>query len=204
MLFCLQRCSNGYWNGFFFVVAIDTCVALQARILSEAKTIRMHYANCGTYNADFDGDEINLHYVQNKLAHAEAQLISNTDNQYIIPTSGRPIRGLIQDHVCGGVLLTMKDTFLDREQYHLLVYGSLFHLSNTRRIELVPPCILKPQPLWSGKQVVSNTCDLFCPLFSFLWHCFLLHVVIVDWLLFLGWCVVADFHHSECRYWVWT
>lgn len=28
------------------------------------QTIRMHYANCNTYNADFDGDEINCHLPQ--------------------------------------------------------------------------------------------------------------------------------------------
>jgi DNA-directed RNA polymerase I subunit RPA1 len=33
-----------------------------ARILPKEQTIRMHYANCNTYNADFDGDEMNLHF----------------------------------------------------------------------------------------------------------------------------------------------
>jgi hypothetical protein len=28
------------------------------------QTIRMHYANCNSYNADFDGDEMNCHFVQ--------------------------------------------------------------------------------------------------------------------------------------------
>jgi DNA-directed RNA polymerase I subunit RPA1 len=28
----------------------------------------MHYANCNTYNADFDGDEMNLHFPQDELA----------------------------------------------------------------------------------------------------------------------------------------
>lgn len=36
-----------------------------ARILPKEQTIRMHYANCSTYNADFDGDEMNLHFPQN-------------------------------------------------------------------------------------------------------------------------------------------
>jgi RNA polymerase Rpb1, domain 2 len=34
-----------------------------ARVQGE-RTIRMHYANCATFNADFDGDEINLHLPQ--------------------------------------------------------------------------------------------------------------------------------------------
>ena len=47
----------------------------QARILPGEKTIRLHYANCKSYNADFDGDEMNAHYPQNELARAEAYTI---------------------------------------------------------------------------------------------------------------------------------
>lgn len=39
-------------------------MAHRARVLKGEKTIRMHYANCSTFNADFDGDEINLHMPQ--------------------------------------------------------------------------------------------------------------------------------------------
>lgn len=41
-------------------------MAHRARVLQHVKeqTIRMHYANCSSYNADFDGDEINCHFVQ--------------------------------------------------------------------------------------------------------------------------------------------
>ena len=35
-----------------------------ARVLPGERTIRMHYANCNTYNADFDGDEMNMHFPQ--------------------------------------------------------------------------------------------------------------------------------------------
>ena len=42
---------------------------------------------------------------QDELARAEANYICNTDNQYIVPTSGNPLRGLIQDHVASGVKL---------------------------------------------------------------------------------------------------
>ncbi len=39
-------------------------MAHKARVLKGERTIRMHYANCATFNADFDGDEINLHLPQ--------------------------------------------------------------------------------------------------------------------------------------------
>jgi len=45
-------------------------MAHRARVLrgQHYQTIRMHYVNCNTYNADFDGDEMNLHFPQNELA----------------------------------------------------------------------------------------------------------------------------------------
>lgn len=46
--------------------------------------------------ADFDGDEMNVHFPQSELARAEAYEIANTNNQYLVPTSGKPLRGLIQ------------------------------------------------------------------------------------------------------------
>ena len=44
----------------------------QARVLPGEKTLRLHYANCKSFNADFDGDEMNAHFPQNELARSEA------------------------------------------------------------------------------------------------------------------------------------
>lgn len=43
----------------------------RARILSNQKALRMNYAPCKAYNADFDGDEMNGHYMQSELSRAE-------------------------------------------------------------------------------------------------------------------------------------
>lgn len=63
----------------------------------------------------------------------------------------------VQDHVVAGVQLTKRDTFLTRAQFTQLVYGAV---SPTRRglkdadpLRLPLPALLKPQPLWTGKQV---------------------------------------------------
>ncbi|ETV70991.1 hypothetical protein H257_13721 [Aphanomyces astaci] len=126
------------------------------------QTIRMHYANCNTYNADFDGDEMNMHFPQNELARAEAYTIANNDNQYIVPTDGSPLRGLIQDHVDSGVKLTQRDTFLTKEMYIQLVYSAWACMDHERGAEIVvlPPTIWKPTPLWTGKQVMSTILNL--------------------------------------------
>lgn len=129
----------------------------RVKVLRGEKTIRMHYANCNSYNADFDGDEMNMHFPQSLVAQAEARLIANTDNQYLVPTSGNPLRGLIQDHVVAGVWLTSKDTWFSREQYQQLIYGALRTEDNYTgegMIKTVAPAVFRPRPMWSGKQVV--------------------------------------------------
>jgi len=120
------------------------------------KTIRMHYANCKTYNADFDGDEMNCHFPQNELARSEAYNLASTHLQYVVPTSGDPLRGLIQDHICSGILLTKRDTFFEKGEFQQLVYNACSTLNTHRAIVIPSPCILSPVRLWSGKQVIST------------------------------------------------
>ncbi|KAL1888469.1 hypothetical protein Cpir12675_006164 [Ceratocystis pirilliformis] len=131
----------------------------RVRVLPAEKTIRMHYANCNTYNADFDGDEMNMHFPQNEIARAEALQIADTDHQYISGTQGKPLRGLIQDHLSVSVALCSKDSFFGRGDYQKLIYAALRpehgHILGDR-LELVPPAVLKPFPRWTGKQVVTT------------------------------------------------
>lgn len=59
--------------------------AHRAHILPEEKVLRLHYANCKAYNADFDGDEMNAHFPQSELGRAEAYVLACTDQQYLVP-----------------------------------------------------------------------------------------------------------------------
>jgi DNA-directed RNA polymerase I subunit RPA1 len=131
----------------------------RVRVLPGEKTIRMHYANTNTYNADFDGDEMNMHFPQNEVARAEALQLADTDHQYISGTQGKPLRGLIQDHISVSVDLCSKDSFFTRGAYQQLVYSALRPESghiNGDRIELVPPAFIKPVARWTGKQVITT------------------------------------------------
>lgn len=131
----------------------------RVRVLPGEKTIRMHYANCNTYNADFDGDEMNMHFPQNEVARAEALQLADTDHQYISGTAGKPLRGLIQDHLSVSVALCNLDTFFDRQAYQQLIYGALRPESGHilgERLELIPPAIMKPVARWTGKQVITT------------------------------------------------
>ncbi|XP_045740567.1 DNA-directed RNA polymerase I subunit RPA1 isoform X2 [Mirounga angustirostris] len=128
--------------------------AHHARILPEEKVLRLHYANCKAYNADFDGDEMNAHFPQSELGRAEAHVLACTDQQYLVPKDGQPLAGLIQDHMVSGANMTIRGCFFTREQYMELLYRGL--TDKVGRVKLFPPAILKPFPLWTGKQVVST------------------------------------------------
>ena len=132
-----------------------------ARVLPGQRTIRMHYANCSTFNADFDGDEINLHFPQDHQARAEAYQIVKAEEQFYAPTDGKPLRGLIQDHICSAVLLTCKDRFYNKEGFSQIVYASLVELCDSENlsIKLPPPTIHKPRRLWTGKDVIRTILD---------------------------------------------
>lgn len=129
-------------------------MAHRARILKGEKTLRLHYANCKSYNADFDGDEMNAHFPQNEIARSEAYNIMSVRKQYLVPKDGTPLSGLIQDHVISGVKMSLRGSFYTKSDYQQLVLQAL---SNHRgEIKLLPPTILKPMVLWSGKQVLST------------------------------------------------
>lgn len=128
--------------------------AHRARVLPGEKVLRLHYANCKAYNADFDGDEMNAHFPQNELGRAEAYLLASTDQQYLVPKDGKPLAGLIQDHMVSGASMTIRGRFFTREQYMELVYRGL--TDKKGRVKILQPAVIKPYPLWTGKQVVST------------------------------------------------
>ena len=141
-------------------------MAHRAKVLPGEKTIRMHYANTNSYNADFDGDEMNMHFPQNEIARAEAMQIADTDHQYLSTTSGSPLRGLIQDHISIAVWLSSPDMMLTREEYNELLYCALRpenNQTNTERIRTIDPTIWRPAPRWTGKDLITTILENIQP-----------------------------------------
>lgn len=135
-------------------------MTFRARVLPKELTIRMHYVNCAGFNADFDGDEMNVHLLQNYLARSEAKHLSLADQQYILPTSKAPVRGFIQDFIFAILFISSKDMFLDYSQYSQLLYESLSNQlednAKKRKLSILPPAIFYPVQLWTGKQLITN------------------------------------------------
>jgi DNA-directed RNA polymerase I subunit RPA1 len=129
-------------------------MAHKARILKGEKTFKLHYSNCKSYNADFDGDEMNAHFPQNEVGRSEAYNLVGVPHHYLVPKDGTPLGGLIQDHMISGVKMSMRGRFFSKADYQQLVFQGLNN--KTGKIKSLLPTILKPQMLWSGKQVFST------------------------------------------------
>ncbi|MEN3006429.1 MAG: DNA-directed RNA polymerase subunit A' [Candidatus Methanosuratincola petrocarbonis] len=113
------------------------------------KTFRLNLCVCPPYNADFDGDEMNLHVPQSEEARAEAGVLMLVQEQILSPRYGGPIMGGIQDYISGAYMLTRKETLLTREEASQLLARAGY------TGELPPPEINEPKELWTGKQLAS-------------------------------------------------
>mmetsp|Transcript_15235 Transcript_15235/g.35010 ORF Transcript_15235/g.35010 Transcript_15235/m.35010 type:complete len:1631 (-) Transcript_15235:547-5439(-) len=117
-------------------------------------TFRMNLSVTSPYNADFDGDEMNLHVMQSMETRAEASEIMNVSRCIVSPQGNKPVMGIVQDTLLGSRGFTRRDTFIEKD----LLMNLVLHLDNFEG-SLPVPAILKPRPLWTGKQVQS----LFLP-----------------------------------------
>ncbi|XP_069652306.1 DNA-directed RNA polymerase III subunit RPC1 isoform X3 [Haliaeetus albicilla] len=119
------------------------------------RTFRFNECVCTPYNADFDGDEMNLHLPQTEEAKAEALVLMGTKANLVTPRNGEPLIAAIQDFLTGAYLLTLKDTFFDRAKACQIIASILVGKDEKIKVHLPPPAILKPVTLWTGKQVFS-------------------------------------------------
>ena len=116
----------------------------------DGRTFRLNPAVCPPYNADFDGDEMNLHIPQTEEARAEAAILVAVEENILSPRFGGPIIGGIHDHISGIFLLTNQlRWFTKSEALYLLKNIDLDHLPE-------PGAIEDGEPRWSNKQVFST------------------------------------------------
>lgn len=116
------------------------------------RTFRFNECACTPYNADFDGDEMNLHMPQTEEARAEASELMNITRNLVTPRNGEPLVAATQDFLTGAHLVTQRDVFFTREEFCAI---AAYFSDATERVDVPPPCIVKPAELWSGKQLMT-------------------------------------------------
>ncbi|KAK3674120.1 DNA-directed RNA polymerase II core subunit rpo21 [Recurvomyces mirabilis] len=113
-------------------------------------TFRLNLSVTSPYNADFDGDEMNLHVPQSHETRAEVMELCAVPKNIVSPQKNGPLMGIVQDTMAGIYMMTKRDVFVDYNQ----VMNMLMWVPNWDGV--VPaPAIYKPKPMWTGKQLVS-------------------------------------------------
>jgi DNA-directed RNA polymerase subunit A' len=117
------------------------------------KTFRLNLCVCPPYNADFDGDEMNLHVIQGEEAVAEAKVLMRVQEQILSPRFGGPIIGGIHDHITGAYLLTKKDSTFSKKELSTLLYLVGY------KGKIPAPKVVDGKEFYDGKSIFS----LFLP-----------------------------------------
>jgi DNA-directed RNA polymerase III subunit RPC1 len=126
-------------------------MAHKAKVMP-GRTLRFNECVCAPYNADFDGDEMNIHMPQTEEARAEALALMGVQHGLVTPKNGEVAISATQDFLTASFLLTQKNVFLSRDKFCQLCCSLT---DGVERIDLPPPAILKPCELWTGKQVFN-------------------------------------------------
>lgn len=121
-------------------------------VLVSGSTFRLNLSVANPYNADFDGDEMNMHVPQSACSIAEVANIMAVPCQIISPQANKPCIGIVQDTLLGSYLVTRPGVFITRNE--MMNYVSWIKYPH-HNYELPPPAICKPVELWTGSQLFS-------------------------------------------------
>jgi DNA-directed RNA polymerase subunit A' len=115
------------------------------------KTFRFNLCDCPPYNADFDGDEMNLHVLQSQEARAEAKVLMKVEEHILSPRYGGPIIGMLHDHITAAFLLTYQNPRFTRSE--------VTYLLSKLKFDIPPPAGTEKDgtEYWTGKQLFSLT-----------------------------------------------
>lgn len=114
-------------------------------------TLRFNLAVTAPYNADFDGDEMNLHLGQSQESRAEIKHNMLNPRMLVSPQGNKPVMGVVQDSLLATAKYTRRDTFLEKDlAMNILMWLPVWDGN------LPIPCIVRPKELWTGKQMFSK------------------------------------------------
>jgi DNA-directed RNA polymerase II subunit RPB1 len=103
-----------------------------ARIMKRGDTFRMNVADTKPYNADFDGDEMNLHMPQDPESEAELKNLAAVPYQIVSPANNSSIIGIYQDSMLGSYQFTRPNIrFSPREAMNILM---MFNNVNEKKL----------------------------------------------------------------------
>jgi|TARA_Y100000389_G_scaffold204550_1_gene257922 DNA-directed RNA polymerase II subunit RPB1 len=123
-------------------------------------TFRLNVCCTPSYNADYDGDEMNMHVPQSLQTENELLSLAYVPTQIISPRESAPIISVVQDIVVGLYRITKKNVLLNNKQYFNILAGN----SKFNGIPLPPTKVKNGTKIWTGMQLLSS---VFHPLLDF-------------------------------------
>ena len=86
-------------------------------------TFRLNMSVCNPYNADFDGDEMNMHVPQSIITAMEIKHLAGVKTQIVGPRESKPVIGIVQDTLVGSNRFTKYNVYMTRsEVMQLLIW----------------------------------------------------------------------------------
>ena len=134
----------------FSMMAHNAKIYLKDEILG----FGMNEKQANPYHADYDGDETNMQPQRSEPGRVEGEVLMQITENVTNPQSNSPIVGFVQDTLLASRLVTHKDTFLTKDQF-FECFSQMIGFKGFEDTELPLPAIVKPVPLWTGKQLFS-------------------------------------------------
>jgi DNA-directed RNA polymerase beta' subunit len=106
-------------------------------VIRNNKTIRMNLAITKPFNADFDGDEMNIHVPQSLESQVELKLLSAAQWNIVSAQSSKPNIAIVQDSLLGGYRMTRGVQSITKGQFFNIIH----------KLELSPPGVIQENPL---------------------------------------------------------
>lgn len=124
--------------------------------LMPGHTFRLSLVVAAPYNADFDGDEMNLHVPQSLAARAECAALLSVSQNIVGPQSNKPTMGIVQDSLLGLHLLSLPGSAFSHRNTCRMIGSTL----RTSKVLDAAALTIKSEGtlhrFWTGKQIFSK------------------------------------------------
>ena len=126
----------------------------------KGNTFRLNVSVTPPYNADFDGDEMNMHVPQSISATTELINIASVNNQILSPRENKPIITIVQDTLLGIYKLTHSEIirFPEKSKQYYGNNTNLYNVENegNKTYKCVDSCVYTKQQMMNIISTLST------------------------------------------------
>ena len=126
-------------------------MAHKVRVM-QYETFRLNVCCTPSYNADYDGDEMNMHVPQSKQTEYELMSLASVPTQIISPRESSPIISVVQDIVVGLYRISKDNVFVNNKQFFNILAGN----SKFTGTHISPSLQINGAYIWKGRELLSS------------------------------------------------